>query len=94
MADSKPTTPEDSLNSAPPPPSSLQSDASWIMQGINQLNDRIVELSGKVDRLDDRLRTLENKFSKAAGWAAAIFTIAVFLQIALRFVTISVSVDP
>ena len=93
MADSKPTTPEDSPDNPPPPPG-LPNDASWIMQGINQLNARIGELNTKIDRMDERLRTLENKFSKAAGWAMAIVTLMVLLQIALRFIKISVSIDP
>ena len=61
------------------------------MQGINQLNARIGELNSKIDRMDERLRTLENKFSKAAGWAMAVVTLMVLLQIALRFINISVA---
>lgn len=94
MVDNKQTSPEDSLDNQPPLPPNLPNEASWIMQGINQLNARIGELNGKIDRMDERLRTLENKFSKAAGWAMAVVTLMVLLQIALRFIKISVSIDP
>ena len=86
----KPISPEGLLEGQPLQRPNLQNEAGWIMHGINQLNARIGELNGKIDRLDERLRTLENKFSKAAGWAAAAFALVFLLQLALRFIKISV----
>jgi len=54
------------------------------MNGINMLNDRI-------DAIDERLRGVENKISKAMGWGAAMFVILIVIQIGLRLVNVSIS---
>lgn len=48
-------------------------------------------LEEKFDKLDDRLRAVENKISKATGWVMAGFAFLVLLQVLLRFVNISIS---
>ena len=84
MADEERATPDDAGVAQTAPPVLVQGEAGWIMQGINPLNARI-------DGLDERLRAVENKISKATGWVMAGFAIVVILQILLKFFDISIT---
>ena len=66
--------------STPPP-----NESSWIMHGINQLD-------GRIDKLDERLRNVENKISKAMGWGTAMFVLLIAIQMVLKFANISISI--
>lgn len=68
-----------------PPPGSI-GETTWVMNGINQLNARY-------DGLDERLRAIENKISKATGWLTAGIVLLALLQIGLKFIDISITVN-
>ena len=55
------------------------------MHGINQLD-------GRIDKLDERLRNVENKISKAMGWGTAMFVLLIVIQMVLKFANISISI--
>ncbi len=55
------------------------------MHGINQLD-------GRIDKLDERLRNVENKISKAMGWGTAMFVLLIAIQMVLKFANISISI--
>lgn len=65
-----------------PPPN----DSNWVMHAISQLN-------GRIDKIDERLRAVENKISKAMGWGTAMFLLLIVIQIVLKFANISISVN-
>ena len=65
-----------------PPPN----ESNWIMQGFTRLDERI-------DKIDERLRAVENKISKAMGWGTAMFLVLIVIQIVLKFTNISISVN-
>ena len=65
-----------------PPPN----ESNWIMHAISKLD-------GRVDKIDERLRAVENKISKAMGWGTAMFVLLVLIQIVLKFANISISVN-
>ncbi len=56
------------------------------MQGFTRLDERI-------DKIDERLRAVENKISKAMGWGTAMFLVLIVIQIVLKFANISISVN-
>ena len=56
-------------------------ESGWIMNGLNQLNDR-------VDKIDERLRLVENKLSKIMGWGTAMFFIVIILQVVLEYLNL------
>lgn len=65
-----------------PPPN----DSNWVMHAINQLD-------GRIDKLDERLRAVENKISKAMGWGTAMFLLLVVIQVVLKFANVSISIN-
>ena len=76
-------SPEDIGPRQPPTPN--PNDSNWVMNGINQLD-------GRIDKLDERLRAVENKISKAMGWGTAMFFLLIVIQIVLKFADISISI--
>lgn len=48
----------------------------------------ISQLDGRVDKIDERLRAVENKISKAMGWGTAMFLLLIVIQIVLKFANI------
>ena len=74
-------------------PSPDLGDSAWVMHGINRLEEKTSRLEGKIDKLEERLRAVEYKISKSTGWLMVGFTLLVIIQIALRFVDISITVN-
>ena len=83
MADNDKASPGDVGNQLASP-SQATGESNWVMHGINRLDT-------KMDKLEERLRAVENKISKATGWLMAGFSLLVIIQIALRFVDISIN---
>ncbi|MCY4383138.1 MAG: hypothetical protein OXE44_08320 [Nitrospinae bacterium] len=54
---------------------------------------KLEQLDGRIDKIDERLRIVENKISKAMGWGTAMFLLLVVIQVVLKFANISISID-
>ena len=92
-------TPEDVGISRPVEPRQDAEGSSWILHGINQLNEKIDRLDdrldSRIDKLDERMRAVEDKISRAIGWAMAMAALLAGLQIFLRFLgSIDISFTP
>lgn len=66
------------------PSGSKPATRKFHREALNKLDD-------KFDKLDDRLRAVENKISTAKGWITAGFVILVLLQVLLRMFDIQIS---
>ncbi len=86
MASNEIGTPGQTRDNDITPPNRPTSELAWVMQGVNKLEE-------KFDKLDERLRMVENKISKATGWIMAGFAFLVLLQVALRIFNVSISLD-
>ena len=82
MENNKKTTPKDIKR--PPISTPPIKGSDWIMNGINQLNQRL-------EGIDGRLRKVENQNSRILGWGSAMFLVLVTLQIVLKFFDIEIS---
>lgn len=54
---------------------------------------KLEQLDGRIDKIDERLRIVENKISKAMGWGTTMFLLLVVIQVVLKFANISISID-
>lgn len=86
MASNDTTTPDQTGSNETPPPNRPAGELAWILQGLNRLEE-------KFDKLDERLRTVENKISKATGWITAAVVFLALLQVLLRLVNVSISLE-
>lgn len=86
MASNDTATPDQTVNNETPPPNRPTGELAWILQGLNRLEE-------KFDKLDERLRTVENKISKATGWITAAVVFLALLQVLLRLVNVSISLE-
>ena len=73
MASNDTATPDQTGNNETPPPNRPAGELAWILQGLNRLEE-------KFDKLDERLRTVENKI-----------VLLVLLQVLLRLFNVSIS---
>ena len=77
----------DTATPAPPkptPPPDRPGELAWIREAINKLD-------GKLDKLDERLRTVENKISTAKGWITVGFALLFLLQLVLKLFDVSIT---
>ena len=93
------TTPADAAINRPTEPKQDTDGSSWILHGINQLNEKIDRLDDRLDsrieKLDDRLHVVEKRINRAIGWAMAMAALLAILQVVLRFLgSVDISVTP
>ncbi len=65
-----------------------QGESQWVMNALNQLEARV---DARFDRLDDRLRGVENKISWLWGGFAAVTALLTLLLVLTRILDISIS---
>ena len=98
MVDREKATPADVGASQPIEPRQDGDGSSWVLNGINQINEKIDRLddrlNGRIDNLDERIRLVENKINRATGWVMAVGAVIVVLQLVLEFFDISVTRTP
>ena len=93
MADGQPPTPPQ-LSQPPEPhqpaPPLHQGESQWILRELDAMRQSIEKLDARFEKIDERLRGIENSLSHYKGWIAAGFFALGILQIVLQFLNVSV----